>query len=229
MINHSFTIGWERLVVLSEFGAYEKLIKSTQENIENAHKEVSQSLVEHAASSQNPDDIEDIHNRHAEQHLELAHFNDVLMHSLFVASISLFEFRFGRICARAQRFSGNPIGLSDLGNFSMSRAKNHLTKLEVQVPAASDEWREATRFYKIRNKIVHEGGRLNPQDNLALYANAQHIVHHWAYESKPEGDAQLLPLQLHLHQTYCEKALLTLKQLLVMLSDVCDDNWPNVQ
>ena len=217
---------WDELFIGQEFGAYKTLVASMEGHVQQKQDELKRDLDAIATRLADPEEIIAFHDYRVDEYLELEHFKRILMHSLFVASVSLFEFRFTHICDRAQQLSRNPISVADFGQFSIQKAKSYLEKLGVDVPAASDEWREATTLQKIRNRIVHGGGLVNPTSDIIDYVKRHQIALDPPTYILPTMNSSPQPLQLELTQSFCDQALDILARLLILLSRSCyETHW----
>ena len=144
-------------------------------------------------------------NSHSDEYHERMEFRAILMNSFFSASFALFENQLLRICRSAQRNSGSPFSVRDLGSSSpIDRAKTYLQKLGVAFPADTADWQEVTRYREIRNKIMHEGGELPTTGDVTDFANARQIV-----------STSGVDLNLELTRQFCEDALRLLKRFLL--------------
>ena len=222
MINVPTRDEWDQLLICQEFAGYQKLVCSMDEHVGQKHQELRRELDNIAARLTDAEERDAFNDYRVEEYLELEHSKRILMHSLFVASVSLFEFRFFHICERAKRLSRNPIGVTDLGQFSMQKAKLYLDRLGVEVPAASAEWRDANIFQQIRNRIVHQGGFVDPTSNVADYARNHRIALDLQAHLPTVGNSVQQPLQLELTQSFCRGAFDTLAELLIQVSKACN-------
>lgn len=148
---------------------------------------------------------DDFYDFHSDEYYQRLSFRGILMNSFFLASFALFENQLMRICERAQRNSGSPFSVRDLGSSSpTNRAKKYLRKLGVAFPAETPEWQEITDFRSIRNKIMHAGGVVTCQDPVAAFAKEKQIVIHRGGNSN-----------LELTRPFCDDALLSFRLFLL--------------
>ena len=81
--------------------------------------------------------------------------------SIFIMTFSLFENELNTICKILGRNSNLELQLKDLNGKGIERAKLYLEKVvKINFPANSKSWGEITNFSRIRNFVVHNGGRL---------------------------------------------------------------------
>ena len=147
----------------------------------------------------------DFYEFHSDEYDEHLRFRGTLMNSFFLASFALFENQLMRICQSAQHNSRSPFSVNDLGRYSPTdRAKKYLLKLGVAFPAETSEWQEITKYREIRNKIMHEGGFLPVQAQIASFTKEKEIV-------TPFGGS----LKLELTRPFCNDALSNMRRLLL--------------
>ena len=115
-----------------------------------------------------------------------------------------------RICHVAKRNSGSPFSVRDLRSPSPTeRTKTYLTKLGVEFPSDSDEWQNITKYREIRNKIMHNGGRLGVEEDegdIARFARQKGI--------STAKSSELTGGSLELTRAFCDEAGEQINQLL---------------
>ena len=108
---------------------------------------------------------------------ERQQFKSILINSFFAASFGMFEHELVGFCHRAQGKTHNPFSVDDLGSRSPTeRVKRYLTKLGIEFPANSQMWKEITKYRELRNRIMHEGGRLRDSEELTEYARSHDLL-----------------------------------------------------
>ena len=110
---------FHQMMIRNEFSVHKKLMSSMEEHIQSDQQQFRHDLEQAAAVLEDEELRQDLFEFYAGDDFEYEQFKTISMHSLFVASVSLFELRFVRICERAQRQNGNPIGIADLGQFQL--------------------------------------------------------------------------------------------------------------
>ena len=216
-------IAFYQALIDYEFSLYGRLISSIDEHIQSDFDEFIAELNEQADNIEDEEIREDFFLFHLIDDQDFEFHKQLSLRSLFVASVSLFEYRFLKICLVAQQKSGNPIGILDLGEFRLGRANVYLTKLGVDVPAQGVEWQNAQRFYGIRNAIVHKGGFIQSNGDLADFAMQKGIIRK-PHESMPSKN-QAAEIKLELTRASCEEALDTLKRLLFQVTHSVVDTF----
>ena len=219
MMNKNSGVNWFRATLAYEFYLYQNLVVEMEANIKTARGQLSDTfennLNDLQASLSEPEFA--LHESIVEYRSdELNHFNRVLMNSLLVSSFSLFESLLFRTCERAKNLSGNPISVSDWGNFSMDRAKRYLEKLGVDVPTSSVGWKEVKDIQKVRNAIVHGGGILKPESDVVGYAVAQNIV---------DDSRKDQALEIWATRAFCESSLDTFRSLWLVIDKATHDGF----
>ena len=216
MSSNDRRFNWVHATQAYEFELHKRLIDEMADNINEAHDELSNRIQKNWEDFLSGPELAGHESAVEDRHHELNHFDRVLMNSLLVSSVSLFEFRLFQTCERAKNLSRNPISVGDWGNFSMDRAKLYLGRLGVDVPASSDEWKEVKNIQKVRNAIVHRGGILRPESDVVDYAVEQNIVD----DSDKDGPRVILATR-----AYCKGSLDTLRSLWVSIDRSTDDNF----
>ena len=216
-------IAWYLASINYEFSLYGRLISSIDEHIQSDFDEFIAELNEQADNIEDEQVREEFFLIHLIDDQDFEYHKQLFLRSLFVASVSLFEYRFLKICLVAQQKSGNPIGILDLGTFNLAKTKVYLTKLGVDVPAQGVEWHNAQRFYQIRNAIVHKGGFIQSKGDLADFAMQKGIIRKPAFiRPSKNQDAEI---KLELTRASCGEALDTLKRLLFQVTHSVVDTF----
>ena len=151
-----------------------------------------------------------------DEHEERQEFQSILVNSFFAASFALFEHELVGFSERARRASNNPFSAQDLRPSSPTeQVKKYLNTLGIDFPGTSQEWNEITKFRDIRNRIMHEGGRLRDSDPLAEYAHKKDLL--------ATGGNRV---KLALSSTFYEEAVATMETFLFNLLDAYE-TWLN--
>ena len=140
-------------------------------------------------------------------------FKSMLFNSLFSTSFALFEHKIMLICERIQRNVGTPFSVDDLrGGSPLNRAKRYLETVGVDFPNQGSGWKELNNFQQIRNKIMHEGGSVGTNVDLAKFANEKQII------------SGLSNKQLRLNREFCEAAIDILETFILKVGRACE-SW----
>ena len=225
MVHQNILAGWDRRVINHEVNNYRKWVRSADEYIESDRQQFLNALDEQAKQILDDEERQDFYSAYLEDQIEFRYFKRTLMNSLFVASVSLFEYRLSRICELAQRRSGNPIAITDLGRFDMDKARTYLDKLGVQVPTGNTDWNDVKRCYRIRNRVVHEGALIKSTDDAADYARRNQIIGDPTNDPSPNTDTDQQLLPLNLTRPFIEASLDTFRRLLLAVLDACDETF----
>jgi hypothetical protein len=90
-------------------------------------------------------------------------FPNMLRRSFFVAIYSLIEMQLNEICRKQERTKGLPVPLEKVKkppDQSIRRAREYLVGVaKIRFPESS-EWDELLKYQKLRNRIVHNEGKL---------------------------------------------------------------------
>ena len=225
MVHQNILAGWDRRVINHEVNNYRKWVRSADEYIESDRQQFLNALDEQAKQILDDEERQDFYSAYLEDQIEFRYFKRTLMNSLFVASVALFEYRLSRICELAQRRSGNPIAITDLGRFDMDKARTYLDKLGVQVPTGNTDWNDVKRCDRIRNRVVHEGALIKSTDDAADYARRNQIIGDPTNDPSPNTDTDQQLLPLNLTRPFIEASLDTFRRLLLAVLDACDETF----
>ena len=225
MVHQNILAGWDRRVINHEVNNYRKWVRSADEYIESDRQQFLNALDEQAKQILDDEERQDFYSAYLEDQIEFRYFKRTLMNSLFVASVSLFEYRLSRIYELAQRRSGNPIAITDLGRFDMDKAGTYLDKLGVQVPTGNTDWNDVKRCDRIRNRVVHEGALIKSTDDAADYARRNQIIGDPTNDPSPNTDTDQQLLPLNLTRPFIEASLDTFRRLLLAVLDACDETF----
>ena len=202
--------GWHEVIISHRVGMYRNLLDLVDRQIEKDLKELTQEAGK--ASSQLEDDYG--HEDYLlDAYLEREEYKGIFLHAFFASSFALFEHELVRICERACREAKSPFSVKDFGRRDyMNNVKNYLKKLSVDFPAGTPEWKQATEYRTIRNKIMHEGGALGENDGIIDFAKQYGIL---GDNSSSAGNKEL---KLQLTSDFCEKALNNFQKVLVQVN-----------
>ncbi len=93
-------------------------------------------------------------------------FKQLKIESTFLSSYSLFEFYFKSFTKLYKDYFELKISVEDLGGSNyINKSKLYLEKvIELNLEKLNSQWNEITKYQKIRNKIVHNNGKMNEND-----------------------------------------------------------------
>lgn len=205
--------GWYEFVISHRVDTYRNLLEVVDRQFEKDLSELTQE-VEKAVS-----ELEDDFGRSEypeyliEEYLEREEYKGIFLNSFFASSFALFEHELVQVCEWARMATKNPFSVKDFGGRDhMGNVKRYLKKVGVVFPADTLEWKQATEYRTIRNKVMHEGGMLGENDGIISFANENGIV---VETSLMDGDTEL---RLQLTRSFCEKALNDYRKILVQVS-----------
>ena len=94
---------------------------------------------------------------------EVKIFQSTFRTSFLIACCSNFEYQLNNICKKEQKNKSLKLGYNDMSGQGIDQAKNYFRKV-IGVDISLDKsWQEVTNIKKIRNKLVHNNGVLEPE------------------------------------------------------------------
>ena len=219
MVNQNPELAFHQASIDYEFSLYRRLIGSMDGHLQSDLTKFVTELNDVADQIADAEVREEFFTYHFDDFKNFEYLKQLSLRSMFVASVSLFEYRFLKICIAAQQKSNNPIRITDLGEFTLRRAKLYLDRLGVEVPAQGVEWNDVQRFYRLRNAVVHKGGFIQANnDDLVAFARQKGITYEPFGTGSPTGKSTDSEIRLELTLGFCEDALGTLKRLLFQVT-----------
>lgn len=99
-----------------------------------------------------------------------SNFKKLKLESTFLSSYSLFEHYFKSFTEIYTKYFDLKIVVDDLnGNNYIDKSKRYLEKIiNIDLDKLNHKWREITKYQRIRNKIVHNNGRFNPNEKETI-------------------------------------------------------------
>jgi hypothetical protein len=99
-----------------------------------------------------------------------SNFKKLKLESTFLSSYSVFEHYFKSFSEIYTEYYNLKIKVDDLnGNNYINKSKQYLEKvINLDLEKLNNIWREITKFQRIRNKIVHNNGRFNPNEKETI-------------------------------------------------------------
>ena len=184
---------------------HSRFLDLVEPHLESTLREWEQAIEQQAQEIDDEDERAEFYEFHSDEYRERLEFKSILMNSFFSASFALFENQLIAICQSAQRDSASRFSVKDIGSYSPTdRVKTYLQKLGVLFPSDGPEWQEITKYQKIRNKIMHEGGELPPNSDVTTFAKSKQIV------STRAGSPRL-----ELTRPFCDVALEDMRRFLL--------------
>ena len=154
-------------------GYLNRVVRPADEDLEDWLKDRAREL----------EQIEDEGEKHRFSEYHRYEFNERFRHNallinwFFVACWALFEEQLMEACGRVQKGRGSPFSVDDLKERSTTeRVKKYFKRLDIVFPSDAPEWTEITNYQKIRNRIVHDGGKLPRDSHLTAYAKRGHFL-----------------------------------------------------
>jgi hypothetical protein len=89
-------------------------------------------------------------------------FPSLLHNSLFIAIYSYLESTLGNLARKMERSNPQDVAMEDIQQSVIDRYRKYLKKFQgIDFPDQSREWGRIRAYQKIRNVIVHNGGRVD--------------------------------------------------------------------
>ncbi|MGO9368923.1 MAG: hypothetical protein ACLP0H_14945 [Terriglobales bacterium] len=97
----------------------------------------------------------------------LEYFPSLQRRSALLTVCSYFEHELDKLCRLYQSEKGFSVTVDDLRGEGIDRSTKYLEKVAgLNVHRASREWQEVKKIQKIRNAIVHRGGKVPDKDSV---------------------------------------------------------------
>ena len=208
------TIGLEffEMVFSYELDLHRNLLDLVDEQIKKNMAELDQER------KKSIDQLEDSHQRERlldnfiDEYSEREDCKVIFLHAFFASSFAHFEHELVRVCKRAREETERPCSAKDFGRGNyMENVKKYLKKVGVDFPASTHEWKQANKYRKIRNKIMHQGSSLGENDGIKSFARENGIL------SEAPGINGNIEFDLQLTRAFCEKALDDFRKVLVQV------------
>ena len=102
----------------------------------------------------------------------------VLRTSSVVALYSLLEISLDRLCDLFHAHTSLSLTLDDMSGAGVIRARNYLNKVVLMdFPAGHHLWSDFNKHNRVRNNLVHSGGRVDPNKHSRLISFAESDPH----------------------------------------------------
>jgi len=131
--------------------------------------------------------------------------------SIFITTMSLFEFRLNDLCGSLQAFKKEKLSLNDVAGKGIYRAKKYLNKVfEINFPNNPSLWETIDIYQTIRNALVHNEGFVTQDvDKIQKYIEKSKVF-----------SFQLRGSRIILKESFVGEAIDTIQPCLIQL---CDD------
>jgi acyl carrier protein phosphodiesterase len=97
------------------------------------------------------------------------HFPSLQRRSAFLTVWGYFEHELDKLCSLYRSEKGLGLALSDLKGSGIDRSTSYLQKVVgLNVQKTSEEWDRIKKLRRVRNVIVHQGGRLRDSEGKPL-------------------------------------------------------------
>ena len=211
-MEHTIDVGDIEFFVSYKLGMHRNLLDLVDQQIKKDDLALTQEL-ERDTSHIEADLRDDYYEQLIAKAYDLEEYMRIFLDAFFASSFALFEYELVQVCEWARKAVKTPFSVKDFGrSASMSDVKLYLSRLGVDFPAGSSEWKQATDYWKIRNKIMHAGSALDENNNIFRFAKENGIL---VEASSFEGNKEFT---LQLTREFCEKALDDMKQVLIKVN-----------
>ena len=145
------------------FDEIEEYVQELSGHLKDRQKQVVNYIDNLTDSESNEDEKQKIVEHFAEDYYKYNDtYREMLMHSTFITSFSIFESLFVEICNLIQKEITSKIVLNDLNGKGIERCKNYITKVVgIDLSEQNTLWNDISKFNKIRNLIVHNSANIN--------------------------------------------------------------------
>lgn len=144
-------------------------------------------------------------------------FTNLMLKTFIVGLCTFLESSLVRRCREVERKHNYPLSVKDLSGQGIQQAINYLRKVhQIEYPLENSiEWMRLQSVSKLRNCIVHNGGRLDESPR-----HVQEIKKYISTEPGVSLDADTN--EIVLNREYCEKALRTVTKFLHAIDKATD-------
>lgn len=206
-------LGWHEFIISHKVGTYRNLLDLVDRQIEKDLVELAQEAKKAARQLKDDYGRNEYQDHLSEEYLEREEYKGIFLHAFFASSFALFEHELVRVCEWARRETKSPFSVKDFGRRDyMENVKNYLKKLGIEFPAGSSEWKQATKYRTVRNKIMHEGGELGENDGIIPFARDNGILTETLLIN---GNKEY---NLQLTRSFCEQSLNNMQKVLIQIN-----------
>ena len=195
----------EELRIRFEWNAHIEFLDKVQSGLNDVAAGFALEIKQRAEQIDDECSRDQFHESRIEDLLEFERYHTILRNSYFVSAYSLFEDHILMICAYAKRHLDTPWDIADVrGGSIMERVKLYFKRLGIQSPSTEAEWSDLHRYRSIRNKVVHNGGRVLARWGSFAFSKKKGVI-----SGKQE------PYELALTRDFCEEASKTFRRFLL--------------
>ena len=167
----------DNLVISYQIDTFYRLLELVDGQLDKDFEEWKGKAKESLAGKRDREDYSYLEDSYIDDYIQQCEFKEIFLHSFFVTLVASFENELLQCCERSQELSGNPISVKDFGGGSYSRnAKTYLERLGVAFPKKSTEWQVFTKYQRLRNCILHQGGFLSAKADVVSFGKRKEIL-----------------------------------------------------
>ncbi len=195
----------QAFVVDYEMGLLHRSLDHIESLLENDYQELDSAVNVRAEKIADEKEREEFRDYVADEFADRSGCRAILLNSFFAASFATFEHRLYRICYRAQADLKSSSSVDGVGEASrLEKARKYLAGLGIRLPDESNLWEEIKVYAEIRNRIMHEGGRIRPNEDLRKYATRRKIT-------SPNDGLR----EIRITKVYCSQAIEKMRRFLL--------------
>jgi hypothetical protein len=156
--------------VQNSFDEIEEYVQELSGHLKDRQKQVVNYVDNLTDSEPNDDEKQKIVEYFAEDYCRYNDtYREMLLHSTFITSFSIFESLFIEICNQIQKRIASKIVLSDLNDKGIERCKKYIVKVVgIDLSEYNTLWNDIAKFNKIRNLIVHNAAKIDNGGNTKI-------------------------------------------------------------
>ena len=152
----------QELRIRYEWNAHIEFLDKVQSGLNDITAGFAQEIKQRAEQIEDESVRDQFYGSQIEDLLDFERYHMLLRNSYFVSAYSLFEDHLRMLCAYAKRQLDTPWDIADVGGRSiMDQVNLYFKRLGIESPSTEPEWSVIHACRRIRNRIVHQGGRVN--------------------------------------------------------------------
>ena len=195
----------QELRIRYEWNAHIEFLDKVQSGLNDITAGFAQEIKQHAEQIDDECVRDQFYESRIEDLLEFERYHMILRSSYLVSAYSLFEDHILMICAYAKSQLNTPWDIADVrGGSIMERVKIYFKRLGIQSSPTESDWSNLHHFRRIRNKVVHDGGRVREGWDSFTFSKKKGVI---------SGNQE--PYEIALTREFCEEASKTFERFLL--------------
>ena len=205
----SISFDHEEFVVDYQMNLIQRYLDHLEPLFEEEFLQWDNAVEERAQNISDETNRQEFYDYMSEDYIDRVAFRYILLNSFFAASFATFEHRLYQLCYRAMKYLQPSSSVKDLRKelrkvSQIDKAVKYLKDLGILFPTETDLWKNMERYRELRNRIMHEGGRIRPGEELRPYAEKHGII-------SPDDPF----LEIRLTKDFCNQAVDSMRELLL--------------